>query len=217
MKNDPLLAGETVKPIIFTEQEEKAIKNNTKTQHRFIYGQGIAADLKVGDILKVDDYTFLHVTALRRERVQYISQDDVVASGLNSRTESGFFYWYGYTHNGVGNDIYYLSDFKEVFSIYWSQKHGAESWDENTQVLVVEFEVNQVPRPPAVSDELNEFVLMNGTRFSLLKCPDSRLSVRMSDSMEQMAILSDKMLERDALLVRDSLLAMYPLEKYPAK
>ena len=75
------------------------------------------------------------------------------------------------------------------------------------------------PSTPTIFDDpalgLNEFVLMNGTKFSLCKHEDNRLSLRMVDN-EPLVMNADKMLEREALRLRDWLLASYPIQIYPS-
>ena len=95
---------------------------------------------------------------------------------------------------------------------YWVDKHGEGAWDNNHRVWVLTFvlvepelELDQVR-----VDENAEFVLINGTKFDLLKCPDNRLLLTTIDYLSQ-EHHHDKMLECEALRLRDWLLAMYPL------
>lgn len=60
-----------------------------------------------------------------------------------------------------------------------------------------------------IHPDINTFMLLNGTEFSLFKHPNGRLAVRMLDSLDDYR-MDDNMLEREALRLRDSLIKMYP-------
>lgn len=60
-----------------------------------------------------------------------------------------------------------------------------------------------------IHPDINTFMLLNGTEFSIFKHPNGRLAVRMLDDFENER-MDDNMLEREAIRLRDSLNKMYP-------
>ena len=208
-----MLDSSHIRPIILDPQEVSAVKAAKKTQHRIIADRDSSDYLQVGQLLKMDDGTLLRVMACRCESLQDIDQDDVIAHGLNSRQDAQGFYWYGYHHKDNRSDIFYLSDFKQVFEAYWANKHGDGSWGSNPDVFVIEFEIAHALMLYDV--DLFDVSMMNGTSFSLMKQPDNRLLISMKElDMSDdglRSVLADRLLERQALALRDKLLALYPL------
>lgn len=210
---DTASKNKDIRPLILDYQEIKAIKAGDKHQHRII-SDSDEPYLKVGDLLRVDDKTVVELIELRHEFVQDICVDDVLQSGLpdNSDTNDDTFYWVRYSPAMRGMNMYGLLDHKAAYEAYWVDKHGEGAWDNNHRVWVLTFvlvepelELDQVR-----VDENAEFMLINGTKFDLLKCPDSRLLLTTTDYLSQERH-HDKMLECEALRLRDWLLAMYPL------
>lgn len=208
-------AKKTVRPIIMDANETAAIISGAKTQHRIISedGEGQVSSetyLAIGDLLEVNDSLTLEVTGFRREKVQDISQDDVLASGLNSREDGQGFYWYENSWEAPYGGIFYLSDYKEAFASYWVLKHGAGAWERNNNVFVIDFKVFDKPRKEVyIHPDINSFVLLDGTNFTLFKNNERRLMLSV-ESPELDVKHKSVMLEREALRMRDSLLKMYP-------
>lgn len=191
--------------------EIDAIVTNDKTQHRVIVNeveQG-AAKFAIGDLLRVNDSFLLKIIGLRREKVQAISQADVLASGLKSREDGQGFYWYENSPKSPKGSVFYLTDYKDAFETYWTLKHGTEAWVQNTEVLVIDFEVSNEVEAVYIHPDINSFVLLDGTNFTLFKNNERRLMLSV-ESPELDVKHKSVMLEREALRMRDSLLKMYP-------
>lgn len=199
--------------IMTTPAERQAMIAGKKTQHRILStDEDVPLNFKIGDLIDCDGL-IIEATGLRREKVQDISQDDVLASGLPSRSDGQGFYWYENSPRSPKGSVFYLSDYKDAFETYWTLKHGAAAWADNHDVWVLTFAVVEVK--PAVESKLvdvfADFLLINGTKLDLMKCPDNRLLMTTADHLSGDSH-HDKMLEREALRLRDWLLAMYPLE-----
>jgi hypothetical protein len=74
----------------------------------------------------------LEVTGVRVERLQDISETDAIAEGID-KTAAGF--WSTYGRSGVDGTYSPVSS----YHCLWDSINGAESWDANPWVWVVEF------------------------------------------------------------------------------
>jgi hypothetical protein len=72
----------------------------------------------------------LEITGVRVERLQDISYDDAIAEGCEQRT----------TCINPGKGVYsHVNEPQDDFSRLWKSINGAESWDANPWVWVIEF------------------------------------------------------------------------------
>jgi hypothetical protein len=81
---------------------------------------------------------FLEVTDIRVERLQGISEEDAKCEGAYKVYEDEkrrFFYHESDTVKMVGD----YGDYRTGFKAIWQKINGAESWDENPFVWVIEF------------------------------------------------------------------------------
>jgi len=67
----------------------------------------------------------LEITGVRIERLQHISEEDALAEGS-----------IGALNNSIGDNW----SAREAFAAFWQSIHGADSWDINPWVWVVEFQ-----------------------------------------------------------------------------
>lgn len=81
---------------------------------------------------------WLRVKDVRVERLQDISEEDAKAEGilLDKRREGDYYHW---QHNTESGQWYCHAD--DAFKSLWQSINGAESWDKNPFVWVVEYEV----------------------------------------------------------------------------
>lgn len=82
---------------------------------------------------------FLEITNIRVERLQEISNSDAVSEGIKS-VDHGV-HWKNYEKNEISCFIHP----KFSFASLWQSVYGAESWDANWWVWVIEFK--QIPKP----------------------------------------------------------------------
>ena len=153
-----------MKPKIFNTQEVQAILDGRKTQFRTVVKVRTDINKKewvdtlipdyakhqIGDILFVkqkDARIFLKVTNVRVERLQDISDEDCIKSGIyKTLDKSGCFSSYVFTvikpiviDDFIYTD-YYCSEV-EAYEELWSSKAKEDyKWEDNPYVFVYEFE-----------------------------------------------------------------------------
>ena len=82
---------------------------------------------------------FLKVTDIKVERLQYISEEDAIAEGIECLGENKTFKWKDYiAYGGWCNPII-------SFSTLWISINGIESWDSNPWVIAYTFERIEKP------------------------------------------------------------------------
>jgi hypothetical protein len=80
----------------------------------------------------------LIVTATKVERVQYISNEDAMAEGIESRMADVIsMRWPAY----FGDPSIASDTPKEAFAALWSMIHGTDSWNANPEVVALTFRV----------------------------------------------------------------------------
>lgn len=69
-----------------------------------------------------------------------------------------------------------------------------------------------------IHPDINNFIMLQGIDLTLFKNNDGRLSITMDEKIiadaDEAQRLNDKMVLREALRLRDSLIKMYPLSEY---
>ena len=81
---------------------------------------------------------FLKVVAVRVERLRDITQEDAREEGIIQQSTTGWFSVPGI--NGAGTTA------RAAYALLWISINGAESWDENPWVWVVEFKRIEPPK-----------------------------------------------------------------------
>lgn len=79
---------------------------------------------------------YIRITAIRSEQLQYISEADAIAEGIEEIGQ-----WYR-NYLGTSN---FLSTAVQSFQSLWQSIHGTESWAANPEVWVIEFENCEKP------------------------------------------------------------------------
>lgn len=95
---------------------------------------------------------WLEVSKVRVERVTDISADDAVAEGIY-REWDGSHYWYlNYLRDNVNDEAHMMKGLpKSSFQSLWMKINGADSWDDNPWVWVVEFKVLSTTGKPEIA------------------------------------------------------------------
>lgn len=92
---------------------------------------------------------FLQIASVRCERLQYITEEDAISEGVESRMVNGkvFLPYMGYKNyfSTEYDDPLYFKKASSSFISLWQSINGPDSWDLNPYVWVIEFEKCEKP------------------------------------------------------------------------